>query len=368
MRVSITFPILLMFIILPTLIISITDVNAASKLTLDEFDSENDSIDIETEDQETSDDTSSESSSDIQSEDFTDVETEKSAETTSDFMSNTSTTSPAPESTTMFESNLLPENQTSNQTEKQADTMLTLQEKLSKGIITDNTIFTPRIYQVTVVFDSITVHEDHEGLVSGDGEYELHASVQGKVFDLTDASIPGDPYHYPGDIPSAGLGDVSEGETVQFLPEARVTLDLLETTPLSIFTWGAELDSCGYEKDSPSTLPKALIEIFKNPQLDWLTPITQYISSQDSNDCGYDDSEVLGNIVKFYNPPGQSYEPIGYGAGAHTNVVSSKGDYTLRYTIAVTPPPPPPTASQKQLDPGKLTNEFQSNNMGIFNK
>ena len=85
-----------MFIILPTLIISITDVNAASKLTLDEFDSENDSIDIETEDQETSDDTSSESSSDIQSEDFTDVETEKSAETTSDFMSNTSTTSPAP--------------------------------------------------------------------------------------------------------------------------------------------------------------------------------------------------------------------------------------------------------------------------------
>ena len=148
-----------MFIILPTLRILITDVNAASKLTLDEFDSENDSIDIETEDQETSDDTSSESSSDIQSEDFTDVETEKSAETTSDFMSNTSTTSPAPsESTTMFESNLLPENQTSNQTEKQTDTMLTLQEKLSKGIITDNTIFTPRIYQVTVVFDSITGH------------------------------------------------------------------------------------------------------------------------------------------------------------------------------------------------------------------
>jgi hypothetical protein len=49
----------------------------------------------------------------------------------------------------------------------------------------------------------------------------------------------------------------------------------------------------------------------------------------------YGGSEVLGNIVKFYNPPGQSYEPIGYGAGVHTNVVSSKGDYTLRYTIAV---------------------------------
>ena len=261
MRVSITFPILFMFIILPTLIISITDVNAASKSTLDEFDSENDSIDIETEDQETSDDTSSESSSDIQSEDFTDVETDKSAETTSDFMSNTSTTSPVPtpESTTMFESNLLPENQTSNQTEKQSDTMLTLQEKLSKGIITNNTIFTPRIYQVTVVFDSISRSiKIMKGFVSGDGEYELHAYVQGKVFDLTDASIPGDPYHYPGDIPSAGLGDVSEGETVQFLHEARVTVDLPETTPLSIFTLGAELDSCGYDKYSSSDPSKSI--------------------------------------------------------------------------------------------------------------
>lgn len=185
MRVSITFPILFMFIIISTLIISITDVNAASKSTLDEFDSENDSINIETEEQETSDDTSSESSSDIQSEDFTDLETDKSAETSSDFMSNTSTTSPAPESTTMSESNLLPENQTSNQTEKQADTMLTLQEKLTKGIITDNQIFTPRVYQVTVVFDSITVHEDHEGILSGDGEFMLYVYLQGKVVDLT---------------------------------------------------------------------------------------------------------------------------------------------------------------------------------------
>ena len=70
----------------------------------------------------------------------------------------------------------------------------------------------------------------------------LYAFVQGNVVDLTDASIPGNPYHYPGEIPSAGLGDVSEGETVQFLPEARVTVDLPETTPLSIFTLGKELD------------------------------------------------------------------------------------------------------------------------------
>ena len=310
-----------------------------------------------------------EESPEIESEDISDSETNESATTLSENMSNLTST-PNPESITMTPSDLSPNNQTSNQTEADANKMLTLQEKLSKGIITDNTIFTPRIYQVTVIFDSITVHEDHEGLLSGDGEYMLYAFVQGNVVDLTDASIPGDPYHYPGEIPGLGLGDVSEGETVQFVKDTRVTVDLPETTPLSIFTVGKELDGCDfYQRENPFRLPKDLIEIFKNPQLDWLTPITQYIKFRNSDDCiSPHDSEVLGNIVKFYNPPGQSYEPIGYGAGAHTNVVSSKGDYTLRYTIAVTPPPPPPTASQKKLEPGSMTNQFQSNNTGIFNK
>jgi F5/8 type C domain-containing protein len=48
---------------------------------------------------------------------------------------------------------------------------------------------------------------------------------------------------------------------------------------------------------------------------------------------------TLGFINKLYMPPGQSYEPIGYGAGIHTNVVSDSGDFTLRYTISVVPPP-----------------------------
>jgi hypothetical protein len=163
--------------------------------------------------------------------------------------------------------------------------------------------------------------------------------VQGKKFDLTDATVPGDPYLYPGEIPSVGLGDVSEGETIQFLPETRVTLDLPQSVPLSIFTFGKEIDECGYEKEYTPTLPKNLVEIFNNPQLDWYTPITQYIDGQNSSDCPYGGSEVLGTIVKFYEPPGLSYEPIGWGAGSHTNVVSDKGDYTLRYSIAVVPPP-----------------------------
>ena len=62
----------------------------------------------------------------------------------------------------MTPSDLGTRNQTSNQT-GESKQPLTLQEKLSKGIITNNTIFTPRIYQVTVVFDSITVHNDMKG-------------------------------------------------------------------------------------------------------------------------------------------------------------------------------------------------------------
>jgi len=252
------------------------------------------------------------------------------------------------------------DNQILNQSEGESKQRLSLQEKFSKGIITNNTIFIPRIYQVTVIFDSITVHNDHEGALSGDGEYDLVAFVQGIKVGLTDAS-------YTKDIcfgwfcnTGPALLDVGEGDTLYFIPGTGVTVNLPETTPLSIFTLGRELDSCA---GMDYQLPKGLVEIFKNPQLDWLTPITQYISSYNSNDCGYNDSEFLGNIVKFYNPPGQSYEPIGYGAGAHTNVVSSKGDYTLRYTIFVTPPPPPPTVVQKQIDPNKLQNQLQSNNM-----
>ena len=241
-------------------------------------------------------------------------------------------------SNTSSPSDVLPSKQTSNLTEGESNATSPIREKLSKGIIPGYTITPLNTYKVTVVFDSITVHDDHEGLLSGDGEYDLSAYVQGIPVDLTGASIPDAPIHIYGEIPPVGLGDVSEGETVKFTPEASVTLELPGTVPLSIFTLGKELDSCGYF-DKSFQLPKDIVDLFKNPQLDWYTPITQYISERNSGDCGYGDSEVLGNIIRFYNPPGQSYEPIGYGAGSHTNVVSDKGDYTLRFTITVSPPP-----------------------------
>ena len=71
------------------------------------------------------------------------------------------------------------------------------------------------------------------------------------------------------------------------------------------------------------------------------------------------DNEVLGTITKFYFPPGSSYEPIGYGAGAHTDVVSETGDFKLGYTITVTPP----SFLEKQKDSNKFSNKFESNNL-----
>ena len=44
---------------------------------------------------------------------------------------------------------------------------------------------------MTVVCDSIRVHEDHEGALSGDAEYDLTAYVQGVKVGLTDKSLSG---------------------------------------------------------------------------------------------------------------------------------------------------------------------------------
>jgi hypothetical protein len=43
-------------------------------------------------------------------------------------------------------------------------------------------------------------------------------------------------------------------------------------------------------------------------------------------------NDILGVVTKIYDGPS-------YGGGVHSNVVSSTGDFTLRYTITVTPPP-----------------------------
>jgi hypothetical protein len=93
-------------------------------------------------------------------------------------------------------------------------------------------------YKVTVNFDSITVHNnhDHASVFTGPrdccgGEWDLAAFVQGKAVDLTAAS-------------NDNLYDVDQGQTLYFEPGTQVTVDVPKTLPLSIMTLGTE-DDCG---------------------------------------------------------------------------------------------------------------------------
>ena len=171
---------------------------------------------------------------------------------------------------------------------------------------------------VTVVtFNSITVHNKHEG--GFEGEFALVAYVQGKKVDLTAASGPGD-----------GLWDVSNGETVTFKPGTQIGIGRQATIPISIFTVGHELDACPSSFKFPQNIQEKL-PIFFDPGLDWSSAISkfQHYLNYDLWVChsqiGNDD-EVLGTIKEFYDPPG-------YGVGPH-EVKSSNGDFTLRYTIS----------------------------------
>ena len=92
----------------------------------------------------------------------------------------------------MTPSDLSPGNQSFNLTEVEPNSTLTIQEKLSRGIIPNVEIITLLLYKVTVKFDSITVNDDHEGALSGDAEYDLSAYVQGLKVGLTDKSLSDD--------------------------------------------------------------------------------------------------------------------------------------------------------------------------------
>ena len=277
---------------------------------------------------------------------------------------------PSTESINMTSSNLSPGNQFSNITELEPKARLTIQEKLSKEIIPNVKIITLPTYKVTVKFDSITVNDGHEGALSGDAEYDLSAYVQGLKIGLTDKSHRGS-LCAGCDIPPHGLGDVSEGETVTFDPGTEVTVEIPETLPLSIFTVGEEVDRCG-RGNHPDNEYDRLITILQKPQDTWFDSIKAIQQNINTHGCGSDPhnvfinhNEVLGTITKFYFPPGSSYEPIGYGAGAHTKVPSDTGDFILRYTISVTPPTTP---VEKHIDSNKLSNKFETNNTFTFNK
>jgi hypothetical protein len=171
---------------------------------------------------------------------------------------------------------------------------------------------------VTVTFNSITVHNKHEGALSGDGEYDLVAYVQGRIVRLTDASVNGDLY------------DVEDGQTVNFKPGTQIITELPKTFPLSIFTIGTEVDGCG-KGAFPDNIQQDY-QFFSDPQYDWRKSIP-YVQEYFINYAVLckttiftNTNDVLGTIDELYHPPG-------YGVGPH-EVKSSTGDFTLRYTIS----------------------------------
>ena len=131
--------------------------------------------------------------------------------------------------------------------------------------------------------------------------------------------------------------DADEEENFIFTPGTRITLDLSATHPLSIFTVGAEIDGCGRRAFPDIGIVRltgdlTLEQFFQNPSLNWFHAVEEFQGfADDWINCyalsGWND--VLGSINKFYEPPG-------YGAGQHVDVVSN-GDFTLRYTIGVQP-------------------------------
>jgi len=238
-------------------------------------------------------------------------------------------------------SDVLSTNQTLSQTGK------------SGGISTADIL--PPAYQVKVTFYWLQVHNDHDGILRGSGEWDMAAFVQGIKVPLTDKSwtgICGGAMH--DTPPPCGLGDIDGGDTVVFSDQGKpldagtsVTLQLPRTVPLSIFTAGIEVDDCGRAVFPDDKEQIKLMQLMRDERLDWIHPIQNFISDVAAQDnlytvsplsdpiCGYSDllagSDKLGNIIRFY-------EPIDYGKSDRcTQDKSDRGDYTLCYRITVSP-------------------------------
>lgn len=228
----------------------------------------------------------------------------------------------------------------------------TLGQSGKSGISTADIL--PPAYQVKVTFYWLQVHNDHDGLARGAGEWDMAAFVQGIKVPLTDKSWTGICGGFMHDTPPpCGLGDIDGGDTVVFSDQGKpldagtsVTLQLPRTVPLSIFTAGIEVDDCGRAVFPDEKAQIALMQLMRDERLDWIHPIQNFISNVRAQDnaysnvpsapiCVYSDifagSDKLGNIIRFY-------EPIDYGkSDGCTRDKSDSGDYTLCYRITVTP-------------------------------
>jgi F5/8 type C domain len=273
--------------------------------------------------------------------------------------------------------NVPEENETTNQendTESEEQPKVTIPRKKVEGGLDLDTPGIDLPYKIKVTFDSITIDDDREGDFSGDGEFDLSAFVQGKRIDLTAAS-------------GGKIWDAHQYKTYQFNPGTEVTVNLRETVPLSIFTFGHEVDGCGRVKwpgvDDPAM--QTLVTTLNQPSAPGVANAAHSLKSE----AIYHFKGLFVNqqICSLYNPlkvpndqleglvgpsldearPGFFYDSIEYGAGSHverfhTDEPLTFGwtrDYTLRYTISVTtPPPPPPPTIKPETSSGTCDNNL----------
>jgi hypothetical protein len=223
----------------------------------------------------------------------------------------------------------------------------------------------PPAYRVTVTFYNIRVHNDHDTLLRGDGEWDLAAFVQGIKVPLTEKSCRTNALTTGDSVADCGLGSIEGGTTAYFGDLGKpvdlgtsVYLQLPRTVPLSIFTAGIEEDDCGRAEFPDEDSQLKLMSVMRDERLNWIEPIRQFIGNVRAVDnlytvgvggndfdpvCGYSDlfagSDRLGNIIEFY-------EPIDYGKSDQCiQQKSDSGDYTLCYKITVEPMQSCPAAS-----------------------
>jgi hypothetical protein len=188
--------------------------------------------------------------------------------------------------------------------------------------------------KVTVRFDSIKVHSDRDR-ARGSGEWDLAAYVQGQKVMLTDATTNIVCGSTTGTGNCFELWFAENGKTYHFNKGQGVSVKLEkpEKFPLSIFTVGSEVDGCGRD-DFPNTIPN-VVTSDRPLDLARITGIQNNINSGTpeclTGDATFpeDDNDTLGLVNKAYS--------LSAGESSY-EVISSNGDFTLRYTISATPP------------------------------
>ena len=198
-------------------------------------------------------------------------------------------------------------------------------------------------YDVNVKLNSITVYNNHEAFGRGTGEFHLIAFIHGLAFDLTGATgfgVCG--YGFPSGgnpLHCGGLWDASEDITIPFRSGSSMTVRLPIGVPLTIFTLGEEVDGCSsglhkYLPDLRKFGPGWYLTAFTDPQYNWQN-VKQDISDFQKEigkpaTCDWaDDNDALGTVNEVYDAPNFNAGPI--------EVRSSNGDFSLLYTLTVTP-------------------------------